>query len=64
MSLNFYSSGAYGLHIFTTKIINEQWLKFLCGGFSIVLFEYLKRQMKTKLYTDSDLILQQINEKS
>ena len=60
MSLKLYSSGSNGLHILTQKPINDRLFSFLSGRFSKFIYEYVKRQMSSKLFTDRDLILEEI----
>jgi len=63
MSLKFYSSGNCGLHILTKKTVNNQLFKILCGGFSKVLYEYIKKRMKSRLFSDRNIILDQLSTK-
>jgi hypothetical protein len=61
MSLRLYSSGSHGLHILTLKPINDRLLEFLSRRFSKILYKYAKRQINSKLFTDKNLILEDIN---
>jgi len=63
MSLNFYSTSNYGLHILTDQTINNQLFKILSGRLSKLLYEYISKRMKSKLFSDRDIILKQISTK-
>jgi len=48
------------LHILTGKTINNRLFKILSGRLSKLLYEYISKRMKSKLFSDRDIILKQI----